>query len=333
MEHTVKKLIDLKSGLELMDHTNEVVHRTSFQHAGFHDVDMRDTDLKHINFVRSKWEHIYFSDVHVQSIQLGGTVFENIIRPQATSSQLTEEHGTDGWVNVEPVQFRNSDLSKAIFDNCLLRDVELRDCDIEGLTINGVNILELLIAYRAGRVGSQQGTVKQGIISVELIDKPSFQAVGLTARFIPGKEKPSESTAARLWESFNNRSRQLPHQAVQGRYGISFFDPDHTFGKEIGYLAGVHITEPIVPEDLPDDMVVKQIPASTYAVVSYKGTIDGISSIYDHYWREWLPSSSYEPAYGNEFEYYDHRYLGNHNPDSVMQVYFPVRKKEMSSNA
>jgi predicted transcriptional regulator YdeE len=76
-------------------------------------------------------------------------------------------------------------------------------------------------------------------------------------------------------------------------------------------------------------MVVRDVATSSYAVVTYRGSIDdGIKAIYQHYWQEWLPSSEYQPVQGPEFEYYDHQFLGTLNPDSIMKLYFPVKKKD-----
>jgi hypothetical protein len=92
--------------------------------------------------------HIYFSNVHINMIQMGGTIFENIVRPNAERSQLSEEPGTDGWVNIEPVVFKNSDLSTAIFEACNLSNVELRNYNIEGLSIDGILVKDLLERYK-----------------------------------------------------------------------------------------------------------------------------------------------------------------------------------------
>ncbi|CAI6087544.1 pentapeptide repeat-containing protein [Cohnella sp. JJ-181] len=145
---TQKKIMDSKNGLELQDLRNEEIHMVCFKESDFHGIDMRNTNIAHTNFVNSSWEHIYFSNVHVNYIQMGGTVFENVIRPDAERSQLSEEPGTDGWVNIEPVVFKNSDLSTAKFENCNLSNVEITDCNIEGLSINGILLTELLDHYR-----------------------------------------------------------------------------------------------------------------------------------------------------------------------------------------
>lgn len=148
MQLSQKMVMDSKNGLELQDLRNEEIHMVCFKESDFHGIDMRSTKIAHTNFVNSRWEHIYFSNVQINFIQMGGTVFENIIRPNATMSQLSEEPGTDGWVNVEPVVFKTSDLSTARFENCDLSNVQIKDCKIEGLSIDGILITDLLENYK-----------------------------------------------------------------------------------------------------------------------------------------------------------------------------------------
>jgi predicted transcriptional regulator YdeE len=148
---TDKKVHDSKLGFDLQDLRGVKVHMANFRGAEFHGVDLRDVSFEHTNFVNSKWEHIYFSNVHVNMAQWGGTVFENIKRPDAVGSDFTEEPGTAGWVNLEPVTFLNSDLSTALFDNCKLNGVELRNCRMDGMTINGIPVQDLLDSYERVR--------------------------------------------------------------------------------------------------------------------------------------------------------------------------------------
>ena len=148
MTLTDKTIVDSKNGLELQDLRNEQIHMVCFKESSFHGIDARDTTFRHTNFVNSKWEHIYFSNVHINKIQIGGTVIENIIRPQGEKSELDEEPGTDGWINLEPVTFKTSDLSTAIFESCNLTNVQLNNCNIDGLTIDGIVIKDLLERYK-----------------------------------------------------------------------------------------------------------------------------------------------------------------------------------------
>lgn len=137
-------------GHTLQDISHRHIGMASFQGSSLHGIDMRDTQLRHVNFVHSDWEHIYFAGLRIRSIQMGGTVFEDIRRP-GEFSQLEGEPGTGDWVNVEPVVFRQSDLSTAKFESCDLRNVEIKDCQLEGLRIDGVLMTELLDNYRASR--------------------------------------------------------------------------------------------------------------------------------------------------------------------------------------
>lgn len=148
MQLTQKMVMDSKNGLELQDLRNEVIHMVCFKESDFHGIDMRNTKIAHTNFVNSNWEHINFSNVHVNFIQMGGTVFENIVRPNAEKSQLSEEPGTDGWVNIEPVVFQNSDLSTARFERCNLSNMEIKNCNIEGLSVDGILLTDLLEHYK-----------------------------------------------------------------------------------------------------------------------------------------------------------------------------------------
>jgi uncharacterized protein YjbI with pentapeptide repeats len=144
MALTEKRVKDSKADFELQDLRELEIEMACFKGSRFGGIDMRDTSFAHTNFVNSKWEHIYFSNLHINRIQMGGTVFENIIRPDSKESRFEEEAGTDGWVNVEPVTFKNSDLSTAVFDSCNLTNVELKNCNIEGLKINGILLTDLL---------------------------------------------------------------------------------------------------------------------------------------------------------------------------------------------
>lgn len=148
---TDKIVVDEKGGHVLQDLRGEQVRMVSFRGALLHGIDMRDARLRNVNFVGSDWEHIYFAGARVHEIQMGGTIFEHVRRPEASESQLDAEPGTDGWVNVEPVIFRESDLSAAKFENCNLSDVKISGCRLDGMTVDGIPVDELLALYKKNR--------------------------------------------------------------------------------------------------------------------------------------------------------------------------------------
>jgi uncharacterized protein YjbI with pentapeptide repeats len=55
-------------------------------------------------------------------------------------------------VALQRARFDNVALSGAQFDNVDLRDVAIRDANLEGMTINGVLVADLLRAYESGQV-------------------------------------------------------------------------------------------------------------------------------------------------------------------------------------
>jgi predicted enzyme related to lactoylglutathione lyase len=109
---------------------------------------------------------------------------------------------------------------------------------------------------------------------------------------------------------------------VGGGYGLCLFDPDCVPGDPFNYMAAVGVSR---VERVPEGMTAESFPGGLYCVVTRQGVIDEIGAAFDYYWKEWLPQSGYASRGGVEFEYYDDRYHGNHNPESVMELWFPIR--------
>lgn len=164
-----------------------------------------------------------------------------------------------------------------------------------------------------------------GIIDTRLVNKPAFKAVGLEILWVPEEAKPSENQLAKIWEKFNPRSCEIPHAVPGVAYGLERFEPGFKPGDPIRYMACVEVTE---LGGIPEGMSVAEIPGATYVAASYQGTIDGINSVYSHIWGSWLPQSKYEVAGGWNFEYYGELFRGNDDPESVYEVWFPVRAKQ-----
>ena len=74
---------------------------------------------------------------------------------------------------------------------------------------------------------------------------------------------------------------------------------------------------------LPYGLVAKRLPASQYAVFTFKGR-----AIVDDWEREiltWLDQNGYQEAYPFNFQYYDERFKGlDPVDDSIIDVYIPI---------
>ena len=91
-----------------------------------------------INLSHSKFHNINFSDVQFTAAQLGGTVFKHIgARPIEDGSQERQR----------PVTFEDAMLCDSVFRKVDLSNVQIIDCNIEGMTIDGVLVSEMIAAY------------------------------------------------------------------------------------------------------------------------------------------------------------------------------------------
>lgn len=155
--------------------------------------------------------------------------------------------------------------------------------------------------------------------------KESFKVVGQKIRFTPSPvTAPSENEISLLWQRFNPRGSEIRH-FNGGSYGLCLFGPDMEPGKPFDYMAAAGVS---AFEGIPEGLFAESFPGGLYCVVQRRGKIDEIGKAFEYFHQTWIKSSEYEYGPGVEFEYYDERYRGNHDPESVMELWFPIRRKK-----
>lgn len=78
--------------------------------------------------------------------------------------------------------------------------------------------------------------------------------------------------------------------------------------------------------ELPSQLLVKNLPASQYAIFTFKG--EEINSDWEKILESWMSESDYQSAGTFNFQYYDDRFKGlDRISESVLDVYIPIRKK------
>jgi uncharacterized protein YjbI with pentapeptide repeats len=98
----------------------------------FQDVMMAGTRITDANL----------SDLEIEGAQLGGAYIHNIGMPP-------EGHPLyDPQAKMRPLKMEDCYLVNSVVVNCDLSGVEIRDCNIKGLTIDGVDVSRLLEEYR-----------------------------------------------------------------------------------------------------------------------------------------------------------------------------------------
>ncbi len=117
--------------------------------ARFHDANLTEAGLTRVNLqratvARSNLSGIVFlevnlSDNSIPAIHMGGASLMHVQLPEG-------REGTH-----EPVRFEQCELQGARFQGCDLSRVEIRDCHTPGMTIDGVEVEELLRVYHESR--------------------------------------------------------------------------------------------------------------------------------------------------------------------------------------
>jgi len=101
----------------------------------FNNINLGEAQFENINLSKSKYHDINFSDVEFSAAQMGGTRFKHIgLPPGSGGKQRT-------------VTFEEAHLNDSVFRKVDLSNVQIIDCNITGMTIDGILVSDLLAAY------------------------------------------------------------------------------------------------------------------------------------------------------------------------------------------
>ena len=149
-----------------------------------------------------------------------------------------------------------------------------------------------------------------------ITEKTAFRVVGLRYE---GKNEHGEVPA--LWDLFIPRINEVVDDPKHWiGYGIARALPGIDASEKWEYLAGVEVSP---GKKIPEDMVIWEIPASTYAVVPAHD-MPGIGPANDYFYNEWLPNSQ-EWKSGEPFMF--EMYPESFGQDLILYLYFPIKRK------
>ena len=161
------------------------------------------------------------------------------------------------------------------------------------------------------------------MIDVRIIERPSFQLVGFETSFIHALS-PESTTAevlGRLWCRLLECKVPIPHRIGSEMYGLP--EEQRSYPDELQYIAGVFVVQ---IADVPEGMVCRSVPATTYAAVTDTGPIMTLADTVYELYRRWLPQSEYEHSEIGDLEIYDDRF-DPESETSQMEYLISVRKK------
>jgi AraC family transcriptional regulator len=150
----------------------------------------------------------------------------------------------------------------------------------------------------------------------KIVTKPAFKAVGLS---YVGKNEQGE--IPQLWGVFNQRSAEIQWRG-NCAYGLCFSNPEGAAEGEFEYVAAFEVPN---DENIPADMVYREVPEYKYAVFTHHGKLDKLGETYEYIYNTWLPQSDYEVHPDKyDMEVYDERFKPD-SDESAFDIYVALK--------
>lgn len=155
-------------------------------------------------------------------------------------------------------------------------------------------------------------TQEKNKMEPKIVSRPAFTAIGVEYY---GKNEHNEIAA--IWEEFSPRINTIKN-ITDGAFGLCL--PADESGA-FKYLAGMAVSD---TEQVPEGMVIWQVPEQTYAV--FPCTLPTLHEAYRYAFETWLPSSGYAYTRGPDFEYYEENFDPDDPQNAIFHIYVPVKK-------
>lgn len=130
-----------------------------------------------------------------------------------------------------------------------------------------------------------------------------------------------------LWNDFMPRIKEITDTKNTGCYEVHPFDSefkieDFTPNMEFEKCAAVEVTN---FDSIPKGLKSIIIEGGKYAVFEHKGNMNSIQMSFDYAYGTWLPNSKYEIDKRADFECYGEKYLGPEHPESITELWIPIK--------
>ena len=104
----------------------------------FTDVNLSGAVFDNVNMSGVRLHNINLSDLDVSCAQIGGSTFRCVGPPPDKDGKQERQR---------PVTFDNAMLCDSLFRNVDMSNAKLVDCNLDGMTIDGVLVGDLVAAY------------------------------------------------------------------------------------------------------------------------------------------------------------------------------------------
>jgi len=122
----------IKCGKHLAEHAN-------ISGSKFHDVNLSGSDFDDVNLSKTRFHNINLSDIQVSAVQIGGATFKHVGPPPDKASKQARQRS---------VTFEEAMLCDSTFRKVNMSNVKIIDCDLTGMTIDGILVTDLLKEWK-----------------------------------------------------------------------------------------------------------------------------------------------------------------------------------------
>jgi AraC family transcriptional regulator len=125
----------------------------------------------------------------------------------------------------------------------------------------------------------------------------------------------------KCWSRLNNCLAAGTGMAF-GRYGVVRYPESERLELSYSYTACAK------RDDLTDNPEQRKedLPAVDCMVFTHRGSVRLLPQTYRYIYGTWLTREGFEPAASFDFEYYGRLFLGVDDPESLVEIFVPVRQ-------
>ena len=105
----------------------------------FYDVDLAGAEFDNVNLSKTRFHNINLSDITVEAAQIGGAKFKHVGPPPDRDGKQERQR---------PVTFEEMMLCDSNFRKVDLSNVRITECNMAGMTIDGIPVAEMMAAYK-----------------------------------------------------------------------------------------------------------------------------------------------------------------------------------------
>jgi uncharacterized protein YjbI with pentapeptide repeats len=108
----------------------------------FRDVNLAGSEFENVNMSQTRLHDINLSDISISAANLGGAHFKHLgPAPDQNGKQERQK----------AITFEEAQLCDSTFKKVDLSNVKIIDCNLDGMTIDGVLVTDLIAAYKKAK--------------------------------------------------------------------------------------------------------------------------------------------------------------------------------------